>query len=660
MVEIKGCENIKRVSFFSRGCPHLKSFNSFLAVLNRIHSIDLTVPKIAGDEKERLSLFKQFCSGLIEKRPHDWHSIIRELPSLRRRSIAMSLFLFRKTLPSECPSIIDYMNRMSEECDSYDAGFHAYCSREIKNIFRKGWDRHRYFNASTNAVLPFSSCLQRKRSKGGCRLNKEGGRWNDHFKYVMHVLSEQRSDSFLPPSRVTAVSTAGKWRIVSVSDIKMNDLRPLHTAMYDHLSTKSWLLRGEATANRFSDFNYVIGENFYSGDYESATDNLNLHTQRHILNEVLKRCTEVPQHIKDLAYSSQSIELKMTEKIGRFEVTHYRQQRRGQLMGNLLSFPLLCLVNYLAFRYYGGEEATRNVPVKINGDDIVFRSTEAVGERWKLGVIGSGLKLSVGKTLIDGRYFSLNSKLFKSTQKKCVLVPIIRPIAFGFRKPESPVESLKGRWDCVKRDYPIHRKIIEEEFLRVNRPYIYMSHRSLNRGLDIRMRYESLAASGLWAREAFYLSLPCERPLPPSPDRREGDRIPLGWELRRVDKITKEMKLKTKEMGPEFVAQAWDGKWSGRKIDCFEMAKIKSEWVLQVSLSPSYFPDTFPVHKKCKLTRLSTANLRRWLKPEVRIDGVTILDRYSICDYFTKENKRVWLPVGFMNTSFVRPSSYSI
>jgi hypothetical protein len=53
-------------------------------------------------------------------------------------------------------------------------------------------------------------------------------------------------------------------------------------------------------------------------------------------------------------------------------------ESEGHLMGNLLCFVLLCLENYCAFRWVFGPE----VPVRINGDDIVFRAKEEDYKKW--------------------------------------------------------------------------------------------------------------------------------------------------------------------------------------------------------------------------------------------------------------------------------------
>jgi len=267
---------------------------------------------------------------------------------------------------------------------------------------------------------------------------------------------------------------------------------------------------------------------FVSGDYESATDNLNLWVQKLILRKILRSATGVPEHIKELAYDSQELEISSGDSLARV--------RSGQLMGNLLSFPLLCIVNYLAFRYYA--KVGPEVPVRINGDDIVFRARHEVARRWMDGVVGSGLTLSKGKTLVKPQYFSLNSRLFRARRSGLpVLVPCLRSTAFGFGTLDDGVAGLTGRWHRVRKDYPCSKRvlmILESWFLKVNVRYIVASCRSLTRGLDCKFSPYAICRNNLWKREVWYLSLEKEFPMPVRPALLDQLRIPDGCDESRI------------------------------------------------------------------------------------------------------------------------------
>lgn len=443
-----------------------------------------------------LSALKKFCGGLLEgSKNHEWRPIIRTLSKRRRLTIAASLFLFRKVLPTPSADLGSYLDRMSIESPEPDAAFLSFCRRKISYMFRDGWD-YRYGSVVSRSILPVSSCVERGMSDGGQRAMPVLGLWSSREDYVKDCLTASSAPT-LVPSKVVCVKTGGKSRIVSVPGIDMNRLRPLHTIFYDHLSRQSWLLRGDATRKRFSDFRRVPGELFYSGDYESATDNLNTKVQEFILREVLSHCRSVPQGVVDLAVSSLHMKLKHGSRVV--------EQRRGQLMGNLLSFPLLCLVNFLAFKY----AVPRKVPLKINGDDIVFRATREEGERWVSLVGKSGLVLSKGKTMIDPRFFSLNSRFFEGTRaarRSCLLVPVIRSKA-AFGCVDEGVLSIGSRFQSFAEGFNrADLAILHGFFLRVNRRFIVSSGRSLS-ALGLRVDQSIIESEGFIWRERQYISV---------------------------------------------------------------------------------------------------------------------------------------------------------
>jgi hypothetical protein len=325
--------------------------------------------------------------------------------------------------------------------------------------------------------------------------------------------------------------------------------------MYDHLSRFPWLLRGDATAKRFADFSSVEGELFVSGDYESATDNLNQQTQKEVLRLILQQCRVVPVGIQLSAMNSLSVDLTFLDEVGQPQLV---KQRSGQMMGHLLSFPLLCFVNYLCFKYLIPE----NIPVKINGDDIVFRGSPEQYKRWSEGVSRAGLTLSVGKTLVDPRFFTLNSTLFRANSRSVVLVPVVRSSAL-FGVGQDRLASLTGRYKSFTYGFfGQRRRSARSFFLRENRRFILASRRSVSRGLGMRVCRDSLIRSGLWDRECSYLSLPMEKPL--ASIKSCWSVPPEGYHLVSTGSITKEMNRASKGVSAAFVAAAWK---RGKEVD---------------------------------------------------------------------------------------------
>jgi len=193
-------------------------------------------------------------------------------------------------------------------------------------------------------------------------------------------------------------------------------------------------------------------------------------------------------------------------------------------MGQLTSFPLLCLVNYITFRY----AVRRPVPVRINGDDIVFRATPDEVTRWERCVAKGGLTLSVGKTLKHSRAFTLNSTPFWSLNKGCKEVGFVRSKSLFPHGPASEqVSSLNGRFYSACSGYGGRRvRIVRTYFLHHNQKPIHLSRRSVSRGLGLAVDREMLHAVGMWHRELFYCEQAVEKPLP---FISKNMVIPEGW-----------------------------------------------------------------------------------------------------------------------------------
>jgi hypothetical protein len=84
------------------------------------------------------------------------------------------------------------------------------------------------------------------------------------------------------------------------------------------------------------------------------------------------------------------------------------KQTSGQLMGSLLSFPLLCFLN----DYIVSSSGFASDSYLVNGDDVVAKGSMKFIDRWKVRAPQVGLSLSVGKNFIDRDFCTVNSQLF--------------------------------------------------------------------------------------------------------------------------------------------------------------------------------------------------------------------------------------------------------
>jgi hypothetical protein len=357
------------------------------------------------------------------------------------------------------------------------------------------------------------------------------------------------------------------------------------------------------------DFSRVPGEVYVSGDYESATDNLNTEVQEFILRKVLDQASYVPSGIQGTALSSLRMLLQNKVKVV--------EQSRGQLMGNLLSFPLLCLVNYLAFKFF----IRRRVPVRINGDDIVFRATAEESKVWMEGVGRSGLVLSKGKTLVDSRFFSLNSRFFEG-HRKVRLVPVIRSKPM-FGLVEQGVTSLRDRFRAFAEGFDSRSKeILNQRFLRVNSRFIIASRRSVRNGLGLMVGQEALEGAGLFVRETQYLDQARNyvREVPLDHALKLADPYKLdGWVLRQYPK-TRTSKIWQREHAKCVTDATW---WMdiGSPQDLREELKAKIRET-GTDYSCWVFGFRSRVHRVARLCGISRNAAQRKLVPYVRLPNV--------------------------------------
>jgi len=544
---------------------------------------------------------------------------IESLPDRATRadvSYAGSLFLHRKCLPAPKPDIEAWLAKLGRN-QSGNSAFLDSVRDVIPRMFPVGWDSE-YLGYCGRVLPSASSAYERSRKKGGARGEVYRGvlSLNDLEEACM---ARSRMD---PRRKVSIVDDGGKSRIVTVATAWQSVLGPLHHLLYDRLSVNKWLLRGEATANSFKEFVRKPGEVFVSGDYEAATDNFVRPHSEFILREIFKNSRCIPASVQKLAIDSLCGVLV-------FDGRSYPQVA-GQLMGNLLSFPLLCLTNYLAFRYAFGRESS-SIPVRINGDDIVFRTTPEKASRWCDVVRDAGLVLSRGKTLIHGRFFSLNSTFFEGRICRTPShVPVIRSKAIYSDIGMGDGVALGARAFAASRGFcrRIKDRIIGH-LLGWHRKAAKAAGCSLTRGLGIQVSMHVLADKDLLDREVHYLDTSARVDIPRKPVTSDSITATCGWSRvrRRV------------------CSQAYNGQW-GRH--CREFAWQRGmEGPLDVEYGPPLYGFT-PLRDRGKLA-LRLRRTRRWFNRRM---GSLRRNNPSVVKWLYRRWRRrrapdlIWVPDG--------------
>jgi hypothetical protein len=93
-------------------------------------------------------------------------------------------------------------------------------------------------------------------------------------------------------------------------------------------------------------------------------------------------------------------------------------QLTGQLMGSVLSFPVLCVANAslcrlameIGFKLKNCQ--LRDLPLIVNGDDCVFHCNPTVDRLWVELAKGFGMEPSIGKVYRSYRFININSTFF--------------------------------------------------------------------------------------------------------------------------------------------------------------------------------------------------------------------------------------------------------
>jgi len=139
-----------------------------------------------------------------------------------------------------------------------------------------------------------------------------------------------------------------------------------------------------------------------SGDYTAATDSIPIEASKALLEGILESIDHEPT--KRWAMKEISPHLLVYPVESNLDPV---LQESGQLMGSLLSFPLLCLLNDCT------AQAAGVPPHKylINGDDILMRAPRSSYPKWKGEVSKFGLSLSLGKNYVHPDFGTVNSQL---------------------------------------------------------------------------------------------------------------------------------------------------------------------------------------------------------------------------------------------------------
>lgn len=332
---------------------------------------------------------KESCSQLAK----DVKEFLANCPSTVEEE-RLAFQSIKKLLPSSCKCMDeDLLRSLSSTLTSkprlLPRSYLSYVKRKVRSLFRKGWDSGLYESFCFTNAPGLAGTIDSSRLEGGCL-----GVVTDQVTLLDRTLGAEEYVTTSCQGSLMVVQSAGKPRPLTKFSSAELCLRPLHKSVYEHLSRRSkWLLRGDPTDAKLKAAGFVEGGTLVSGDYRSATDNLSLEVAGTILECILENSVSVPDSVKRHARAVLRPTLWNLDLDLEFEVT------RGQMMGSYLSFPLLCVQNYLSFEFAREEAGLDMMPLLINGDDILFETwDDGFPERWMALVKTLGLEVERTKT----------------------------------------------------------------------------------------------------------------------------------------------------------------------------------------------------------------------------------------------------------------------
>jgi len=227
----------------------------------------------------------------------------------------------------------------------------------------------------------------------------------------------------------------GKFRVVTMQSAEVKRvLTPVHNSLYDHITSFGWCVRGDVRKEDFESVRSDLrgGELFISGDYQSATDNIYL--------------AAVDVMVDEISRSPLLTGLERDVLLGSFRDLRWRSRsgvvhpiKRGQMMGNLISFPLLCLLNKACFDIACDirDRSDRSRVGRFNGDDCMFCGDDAFFREWSSVTARYGFIVNREKTGRSRRWLELNSQVYDGARHSLVSKPVLGFLRPGRQEPGS-------------------------------------------------------------------------------------------------------------------------------------------------------------------------------------------------------------------------------
>jgi len=195
-------------------------------------------------------------------------------------------------------------------------------------------------------------------------------------------------------------------------------------------------------------FQYDPSGVFLSIDYSDATNDLFSWCSELVLNAMysLGIIDSLYLDMSRKAMTQHFIEMKD-------DLASRRPQKRGQLMGSILSFPILCLINFSVCKLASkldGKLISLSSGVLINGDDGVLQGSKNLYDYWTSVCTLVGWRPSVGKVYQSSNFFNINSRSFNLRSNRFIITPYVNMgIIKGKKRSEILSNSKEGSYKLI-------------------------------------------------------------------------------------------------------------------------------------------------------------------------------------------------------------------
>jgi hypothetical protein len=281
-------------------------------------------------------------------------------------------------------------------------------------------EEHRalFSNLSSDGGVRFteaSALGNEEQGENGRVLAFDDGQLTEDFArfYIRALRAALTEENIATP---LGLAEALKVRVITKGPpLRMTVLKPLQRFMRRVLSKHRVFQLVGCTVNErilFDTLGHLRKDEMWlSGDYSAATDKMQSWASEAAVAA-----------ISDVLNLSSAEEKLFVEALTQHTLEYEgerREQTTGQLMGSVVSFPVLCIVNAAVCRYAMEISQNQILPIRsrklrllINGDDCLFPISGRGRVIWEKVALFVGLEPSLGKYYHSRKFANINSTNF--------------------------------------------------------------------------------------------------------------------------------------------------------------------------------------------------------------------------------------------------------